>query len=324
MLRRPRRRWLGHQAVRQFWRHCCIGRDPHDSRGAVGGMYQEALLHGRTGSVMRAISVLDIALWDRNARAANLPSTDSWAPPHGTVPAYASGGYYLDGQGAPHLGEELAATRRGFRAVKMKVGRWIRRREEARMAAAREAIGPDVLLMLDANNAWTDVPTALRYIERYAALRSLLDRGAVQPRPDRQPRDASPRRRQIPVATGEIEAGRWRFKELLEKRCGRRSFKPTPRSAAASPSSAGSRRWRMLRRDHVPALVSRSPHASRRVVAQWRLCRVLSRRPGPELPPHDRYPAGGREGALVLPRDPGLGYGFDEAAIERCQAEHWV
>ena len=40
--------------------------------------------------------------------------------------------------------------------------------EEARIAAARSAIGPDVLLMLDANNAWSDVPTALRYMDRFA------------------------------------------------------------------------------------------------------------------------------------------------------------
>lgn len=36
-------------------------------------MYREAILHGRTGIVMRAISILDIALWDLNARAAALP-----------------------------------------------------------------------------------------------------------------------------------------------------------------------------------------------------------------------------------------------------------
>lgn len=39
----------------------------------MGGMYQEALLLGRSGAVMRALSAVDTALWDLNARAAGLP-----------------------------------------------------------------------------------------------------------------------------------------------------------------------------------------------------------------------------------------------------------
>jgi L-alanine-DL-glutamate epimerase-like enolase superfamily enzyme len=49
----------------------------------------------------------------------------------------------------------------------MKVGRLADpAAEEARIAAARRAIGPDVILMLDANNAWADLPTALRFMRR--------------------------------------------------------------------------------------------------------------------------------------------------------------
>ena len=43
----------------------------------------------------------------------------------------------------------------------MKTGRLSPGEEEARIAAARDAVGPDVYLMLDANNAWADLPTAL-------------------------------------------------------------------------------------------------------------------------------------------------------------------
>src|SRR6266508_3157878 len=95
------------------------------------------------------------------------PSATSEAPLHAylgsavadNVPAYASGGYYLDGKTPAKLGAELASyVAAGFSAVKMKVGRLSLAEEEARIAAAREAIGPDVLLMLDANNAWRDLP----------------------------------------------------------------------------------------------------------------------------------------------------------------------
>ena len=61
------------QAVRDLLKPVLMGQDAHRVEGLWQEMYQEGLLHGRTGSVMRALSILDVALWDRNARAANLP-----------------------------------------------------------------------------------------------------------------------------------------------------------------------------------------------------------------------------------------------------------
>ncbi|KAG0927744.1 hypothetical protein G6F63_014375 [Rhizopus arrhizus] len=132
-------------------------------------MYQEALLQGRQGTVMRALSALDIALWDLNAKTAGLPLHKFLgAVELETVPAYASGGYYLDGKTPQHLGEEMASyVDKGFEAVKMKTGRLSPREEEARLKAAREAVGPDVELMMDCNNAWQDVTQAMQYIRRF-------------------------------------------------------------------------------------------------------------------------------------------------------------
>src|SRR5580700_11282464 len=148
-------------AVREMLAPMLIGVDPYATELHWKNMYQEVLLHGRVGSVMRALSILDTALWDRNARAANLPLYKYLGAAYqDTVPAYASGGYYLEGKTPQMLGEEMAGyVALGLGAVKMKVGRGDPKSEEARIAAARAA----------------------------------------------------------PVATGEIEAGRWRFKELLDK-----------------------------------------------------------------------------------------------------------
>src|SRR3712207_1101598 len=60
-------------AVRELLAPVVMGRGPYLVEGLWREMYQESLLHGRVGSVMCAISAIDIALWDRNARAANLP-----------------------------------------------------------------------------------------------------------------------------------------------------------------------------------------------------------------------------------------------------------
>ena len=314
------------EAIRQLLAPLLLGRDPHDNEALWAEMYQEALLHGRAGSVMRAISILDIALWDRNARAAKLPLYKYLgAAFSGSVPAYASGGYYLDGKEPQHLGEELAGYRdAGFRAVKMKVGRLDPAGEEARVAAARKAIGPDVLLMLDANNApgatcprrcamsnampatiryWIEEPFGPDQIDNHATLAAAI---------------------KIPVATGEIEAGRWRFKEILEKRAaailqtdaavcgGITEF----RKIAALADGFGVTMCPHWFHDLHVHLVASSPNATfveffpddqvlnfRRIIdTQLEVVR----------------------GELALPRDPGLGYRFDEAAIERCQAEHWA
>src|SRR3546814_15870566 len=56
---------------------------------------------------------------------------------------------------------------KGFRSVKMKVGRLGLREEEDRIRAVREAVGPDVRVMLDANNAWSDLETALSYMRLF-------------------------------------------------------------------------------------------------------------------------------------------------------------
>ena len=74
------------------------------------------------------------------------------------------------------------------------------------MAVARKAIGPDILLMLDANNAWADVPTAMRYVERFAPYDPYWIEESFSPdQIENHAKLASAIR--IPVATVEIEAG---------------------------------------------------------------------------------------------------------------------
>ena len=87
------------QAVRELLAPVVLGEDPYRVEGLWQRMYRQALLHGRSGAVMRALSAIDNALWDRNARAAGLPLYKYLgACASDTVPAYASGGYYLEGK----------------------------------------------------------------------------------------------------------------------------------------------------------------------------------------------------------------------------------
>jgi L-alanine-DL-glutamate epimerase-like enolase superfamily enzyme len=210
---------LARIAVQELFAPRLLGEECTRVEGLWEELYREALLHGRVGSVMRALSAIDIALWDLNARSAGEPLYKYLG--HSSkdrVPAYASGGYYLAGKTPEQLGEELASyVREGFKAVKMKVGRLGLAEEEARVRAARQAIGPDVKLMLDANNAWRDLPTALLFCRRYEKYEPFWIEEPFSP-DDIENHSKLAKRTGIPVATGEIEAGRWRFKELLDKR----------------------------------------------------------------------------------------------------------
>jgi L-alanine-DL-glutamate epimerase-like enolase superfamily enzyme len=127
-------------------------------------MQREARNFGRQGLCAMAISAVDIALWDLRAKLLGLSLADSLGRVHDAIPAYGSGGFtsYTDGE----LSEQLRGwVERGCRAVKIKVGREPERDPE-RLAAAREAIGAEVKLMVDANGAF-DRRSAARWAERY-------------------------------------------------------------------------------------------------------------------------------------------------------------
>jgi len=311
-------------AVREMLAPMLIGADSNATELLWKNMYQEVLLHGRVGSVMRALSILDNALWDRNARAANLPLYKYLGAAYeDTVPAYASGGYYLEGKTPAMLGEEMASyVALGLNAVKMKVGRGDLRSEEARIEAARKAIGPDVLLMLDANNAWSDVPTALRYAERFAPYDPYWIEEPFSPdQIDNHAKLAA--LISIPVATGEIEAGRWRFKELLDKQaasilqadaavCG--GISEFRRIAALADCYGVTVCPHWFHDLHVH-LVAASPNGQ--FVEFFPDTKVFNF--GEII---DRQ-LEVRDGGLVLPTEPGLGYQFDEKAIACLDSELW-
>ncbi|MBW3665337.1 MAG: mandelate racemase [Actinobacteria bacterium] len=120
---------------------------------------------GRPGVASRAISAVDVALWDLKARLLDVPAAVLVDQAHDTVPVYGSGGFtnYSDGQ----LADQLTGwVEQGIPRVKMKVGREMHR-DADRVAAARKAVGDDVELYVDANGAYTR-KQALRYSHVFA------------------------------------------------------------------------------------------------------------------------------------------------------------
>ncbi len=119
---------------------------------------------GRPGVASMAISAVDLALWDLKARLMGLPLCRLLGMARDRVPVYGSGGftaYPLD-----QLQEQLADwVAQGIPRVKMKIGSQPTE-DPARVRAAREAIGDDVELFVDANGAYAR-KQALELAERF-------------------------------------------------------------------------------------------------------------------------------------------------------------
>lgn len=295
-----------------------IGQDSLRVEGLWQEMYAEALLQGRVGAVMRGLSAIDTALWDLNARTAQIPLYRYLgAVVDDRVPAYASGGYYLPGKTPEKLGEELAGyVADGFKAVKMKTGRLSPAEEEDRISAAREAIGPDVLLMLDANNAWSDLPTAMLYMNRFETYDPYWIEEPFSP-DDLDNHAKLAQRTHVTVATGEIEAGRWRFKEMLDKQAA--GILQTDATVCGGVSE-----WRRIAATAASYGVTVSPHAWHDVHVHLAASAPNARHV--EFMPDDHIVNFRRlidrqlvaeKGDLLLPQTPGLGFDFDTTAVAK-------
>jgi L-alanine-DL-glutamate epimerase-like enolase superfamily enzyme len=158
-----------------------VGEDPREIERLWEQMHQRAYKHARGGVLLAAMSGIDIALWDLRGKMTGMPLWQLLGGYRRRIPAYGGGGLYAEGKGIRELCEEMEGyVKAGYRAVKMKVGRnsdiegsplrampnrgvgEVSLREDlARVRAVREAIGPDIRLMVDANYGW-DVPTAIK------------------------------------------------------------------------------------------------------------------------------------------------------------------
>ena len=207
-------RLIGRDARRitEAWEHMYCG-----TRGAL------ALARGRSfpdvarrGPRVAALGAIDTALWDLAAQSHGVPLVALLGGAcHDALPAYASGGW----GDVDQIGAELSSfVERGYGAVKMRVGALDKSIEESarRIVAAREALGPDVELMIDAhgtcslpeakrlmrlvesaNLRWFEEPTPLDDLHATAELRSWTD---------------------VPIAVGESLSTRFDFADVIAAR----------------------------------------------------------------------------------------------------------
>jgi L-alanine-DL-glutamate epimerase-like enolase superfamily enzyme len=104
---------------------------------------------------MIGLSAVEGALWDLRAKAAKLNIAQLLGTGRNTVPIYHSGGLWISRSLDELQREASDFVSQGYRAIKMRVGRFAPEVDIARVRAVREAIGPNVALMADANQQLT-------------------------------------------------------------------------------------------------------------------------------------------------------------------------
>jgi L-alanine-DL-glutamate epimerase-like enolase superfamily enzyme len=205
-----------------------VGRDPRDVTALWEAIYNGTRAHyvpahgrtfpvvGRRGITISALSGIDIALWDLLGKAVGQPV---WRLLGGRlrerIPAYASGGWAPVGG----VGRQLRQyVERGHRAVKMRVGLQDRSVDDsaARVREARESLGPEIGLMVDAHGTWS-----VREAQRFARKVADCDLAWLEEpvSPDNVTGQAEVRAStDIAIAAGETEQTRFAFRDLIDAR----------------------------------------------------------------------------------------------------------
>jgi D-galactarolactone cycloisomerase len=207
------------------------GLDPRRPEYLWEKVFQETYYHGRRGILIAALSGIDIALWDILGKCARQPLWRLLGGFGRPVSAYASAGYYRSGYGLDAFSADVAKARAsGFRGYKMKIGnvwqaahygvihdvplRGSIEEDLKRVTVAREAIGADRNLMVDATTSLTP-RVAMRYAEALEPLNIRWFEEPVMAEDVAGCADLA-RRTRIPIAGFETETGRNAFAHLID------------------------------------------------------------------------------------------------------------
>src|SRR5947209_2645807 len=195
-----------------------IGKDPAFPKRIRGDLWRALEYQGMQGITQFALSLVDIAVWDILGKAAGLPVYKMLGAVRDRMPAYAMCGWYRENdsdhsQYKRTINETLEI---GYRAFKVKVGRFGLDDDVERIEVGRKTAGKDIRILVDANQAfnrveairrgrayqelgcfWYEEPLPHCDYEGYAELAATLD---------------------MRIATGENEYNKRAFTDLLMKR----------------------------------------------------------------------------------------------------------
>src|SRR3954447_24558887 len=317
-----------------------VGEDPLLIEGLWQKMFARTRQYGRRGIVMHGISGIDIALWDIAGKGAARPVYKLLGGSRDRVEAYASGGFYQEGKSTADLAGEAEGYRaRGFKGMKMKIGRnpstgtHLRQligqaefcevdpsEDLARVAAVRQALGPQGKLMVDVNCAWS--PDFAIEMGRAMEAQKLywLEEPVATDDIDGSARVADALA--APIAGYETEMGLYGFRQLID----RGAVDIVQPDIAWSGGFSEGRRIAAYAQAHHKMV---APHAFAGAVLLVASLHFAAAIPNAMLLEWDQNPNALRDellkeplrlesdGTVRPPERPGLGIELDRAAVER-------
>jgi L-alanine-DL-glutamate epimerase-like enolase superfamily enzyme len=290
--------------------HHLLGRDPHMSQGLWTEMWRDINFLGHKGVPVFAVSALEAACWDIVGKAHGLPVHKLLGGVRDRVPAYASGGLWVSATIDELVAEAKSFLDQGFRAMKMRFGKASVAEDAERAAAVRQAIGPEVALMADANQGFS-VNHAIRLgraIERYdltwfeepVQAYDLEGSARVAAEID------------TPIASGETEYARYGFADMLERKSADILMPDLQRVGGITEFMKVAH---MAEAKDVPV----SPHIfteqSLQLCGAIANCIYAEHMPWFERLYNEKLVM--QAGELLIPDRPGLGFTFDQDAVER-------
>lgn len=191
-----------------------VGEDAEDFEYIWTKIWSRIQFFGSGGFLIFGLSAIDMAIWDAIGKHQKRSMRQMLGGSRTSVPVYASDGLFLDRPLEELAAEAQAFVAQGYKAMKVRVSGRSHESDVQRVRTVREAVGDDITLMVDANQAldlnsaialgrrleefnlaWLEEPIPAHQFEAYAALCAALD---------------------TPIATGESNYTRQEIKRLID------------------------------------------------------------------------------------------------------------
>lgn len=290
-----------------------LGLDPDFTTRFWSEAWRDINFVGHKGVPVMGISAIDGALWDLRGKKCGLPIGRLIGAARERVPAYASAGLWLNLDVDALQREAAGFVAAGFRAVKMRLGKPTAAEDAARVRAVREAVGPGIALMADANQQldvgrairlgrmleeygldWFEEPLPAYDLEGVARVAAALD---------------------TPIASGETEYTRYGFRDMLERKSADVLMPDLQRVGGVTEFV---RVAHMADAWDVPVSSHLFPETSVQVLAGLGNATYLE-----HMPWFSALYDGGlvvEDGSVAVPQGPGWGLAFDRRALARFKA----
>jgi L-alanine-DL-glutamate epimerase-like enolase superfamily enzyme len=287
-----------------------VGEDPFFTTRLWRRMWARITQWGHKGLAVIGMSGIDTAAWDIVGKALGRPLAHLLGANADRVPTYASEGLWLTDDLAALTREADELVGRGFRAVKMRLGRARMADDVEAVRAVRETIGPDVTLMVDSNQGW-DVDYTIRIGRRLEEFGLYWIEEPI-PHDDLAGHARIAAALDTPLASGENVYSPQGFREAIEARAFDILMADLERVGGVTGwirTAALAEAW------NLPICSHLFPEASVHLVATAPTACFLEDMPWGVPLFQERLEL--VDGMVPVPDRPGLGFTWDEAAVRR-------